>query len=185
MAIVSVSPFLVPEWGYHDWLTYSAFLLDAATEKYAMVFRAPKDGSIATIGFKLGVVTTGDTLRVSLQNVDPATGNPDGTADQSGTVVVASADDNTWKTAILGSARVVTLGELLCLVIDFNSFVAGNLEIQAIQAAAGGSRYGFQNSCYNTHQVGGSWTKSVSTLPCIDIAYNDGSRAHIIGNVPF
>src|SRR5687768_9301872 len=92
----------------------SVLTLDASGEKAGFVFPAPKTGALSKVHFFLGTVTTGETLAASLQNVD-GSGNPDGTADQSGTVAVASSDDNTWKTVTFGTTRSVTRGELLSL----------------------------------------------------------------------
>jgi hypothetical protein len=50
--------------------------------KLAFVCEAPKTGVLRKVCFRTGSVVTGDTLKVSFQDVDPATGDPNGTADQ-------------------------------------------------------------------------------------------------------
>lgn len=109
--------------------TSSVLLIDAATEKAAAVWRVGAAGAIRKLYFRLGTVTTGDTLLVSLQDIDGTTGDPDGTADQSGTVVVADTDDNTWKSVTLGADRTVAVGDWLGGVVEYNSFVAGSMVI--------------------------------------------------------
>jgi hypothetical protein len=182
MVLVTVPEITLPPHGYHDWQSYSPFVIDAAAEKVAFIFRVPKAGSISSVGFRLGTVTTGQALKASLQDVDTTTGNPDGVVDQSGTVAVADSDDNTWKTVTFGSARVVVRNDILACVIEFNAAI-GNLEIQAVQGSGGGGRYGFQQSCYVSHFTA-AWAKQTTPLPCLDIVYNDGSRVHVMGNVP-
>lgn len=74
---------------------YGSYLLDADGEKLAFVLPAPKTGNLAQVGFRTMIVTTGDTLKVSFQGVDEATGDPDGTPDQYRTTVIADGDDGT------------------------------------------------------------------------------------------
>src|SRR3989304_561487 len=61
--------------------TNVSFLIDAAAEKVAFIFKVPKTGTLESVSFVLGPVTTGDTLKISFQDVDVATGNPDGSGD--------------------------------------------------------------------------------------------------------
>src|SRR5438093_3319795 len=122
MSIVTVPEFLTPTPHYFDWFNHVSFLIDASGEKVAFIVRAPKAGTITDIGFRLGVVTTGQTLKVSLQDVDGVTGNPDGVVDQSNTVAVADTDDELWKTVTL-PGRTVVLGEVFAIVIEFNAAI--------------------------------------------------------------
>lgn len=148
--------------------TPTAHLLDASGEKIAFIWRAGAAGDIRKLHFRTGTVTTGDTLRASLQDVDPATGDPDETADQSGTVVVADSDDNAWKTVTLGADRTVTFGQLLAIVIEFNAFVAGNLNI--LREAMGN----YPVIGYIDHKTGGTWTKARGAGICA-VEYADGT----------
>lgn len=151
-------------------------LLDASGEKAAVIFRVPKDGNIRKVHFRLGTVTTGQTLKASLQDVDPATGTPDGTVDQSGTVTVADTDDNTWKTVTFGADRAVTRGAWLACVIEFDSTV-GNLNITKISSAS------LSQDAY-TALYTGTWAKS-SDMPVLAIEYDDGSFGVMTSVQPF
>ena len=77
--------------------------LDASGEKAASIFRVPKTGNIRTLRFRLGTVTTGQTLKAGLYTVDTS-GDPTTTAYGGmavGTVAVADGDDNTEKVVTL------------------------------------------------------------------------------------
>lgn len=168
-------------------VSYAAFLIDAAAEKVAVVFRAPKTGTLARVGFRTGTVTTGDTLKISFQDVSAADGNPDGVADQFRTQVVLDADDNVWfRTGLItsdgtdtGTKRSVTRGDVLAAVIEFNSFVAGNLNIAhsltVVTDVLGGS--------YVTHFTA-AWAKNRTVSAVIAIEYDDGTFAYIPNTFP-
>jgi hypothetical protein len=144
----------------------ASMLLDASGEKAAVIFRAPKTGSLAKVHFRLGTVTTGQTLQASLQDVDTTTGQPDGTADQSGTVAVADTDDNTWKTVTFGSSRSVARGDWIACVIEFDS-TAGSLNIQRNASAP------LLMESYTAHFTS-SWTLSTQQ-GIAAFEYDDGS----------
>lgn len=146
-------------------------VLDAAGEKAAFLFGAPKAGAIAKVTFRLGTVTTGRTLKLSLQDVDPATGDPDGVADQSGTVGVADTDDNVFKTVTLGATRSVGRGEVVACVIEFDDLV-GNLQIACGNQIRVGNAY---SDLFTT-----AWAKQ-SRTPVLVLEYDDGSIASPFG----
>lgn len=153
--------------------------IDATAEKAGMVFQVPKTGTIDAVGFLLGTVTQAPTngLKVSLQ--DPSTtGLPDGTPDQYRVVPVGSISTGAWITTGLitsdgtdgGAKRSVTRGDVLCVVIEFSSFVAGdNLNIQ--------ERTGGLNDGAMPYVVAdtGAWAKSTNTGdPVVALKYDDG-----------
>ena len=160
----------------------NALLLDAAADRVALHFRAPKAGNINKIGFQLGTVTTGETLVAGFQDIDLTTGNPDGTFDQSGTVAVADTDDNVWKEVTTGTSRTVALDEHVAAVIQYNAFVAGSLNIQGY-APLGRSL--FNSSTYLNNNLTGSYAKSTATFPIISIGYDDGTYAFLPGSFPY
>jgi hypothetical protein len=145
--------------------------LDASGEKAAGVFRVAKTGSIQKIHFLLSTVTTGQTLKASLQDVDLATGDPDGTIDQSGTVAVADGDDNTWKTVTLGAVRAVSRGDQLSVVFEFDATI-GNLQIVSGSAIPVMNVY--------TDLYTGTWAKQ-ARCPLFILEYDDASIVPIPG----
>jgi hypothetical protein len=148
-----------------------SLVIDASGEKVAFIFPVPKSGDIRKVSFRLGLVTTGQTLKASLQDVDLTTGDPDGSIDQSGTVAVANNDDNTWKTVTFGADRTVTRGDLLACVLEFDSTV-GNLAIEV------NSLNPYAN-VYVDHFTA-AWVKQARG-PQLVIEYSDGSFAPILG----
>jgi hypothetical protein len=152
----------------------TSLLMDAAGEMIAFIVLAPKAGNIHKIHFNTGTVTTGETLKCSLQNVDMATGDPDGTPDQSGTIVVANADDNVWLNVTLGADRTVAKGEIFAVVFEWNGSAA-NLNLRT-----GGA--GLYSNIYADHYTG-SWAKSATAPTCV-LEYSDGSFGFIPGCQP-
>jgi len=186
MALVSIGgSIFYPSFEAQPSANESPLLMDAAGEKVAYIFSAPETGNLARVRFQTGVVTTGDTLKISFQDVDPATGFPDGTADQYRTLVVADTDDNkALYSGIIssdgtdtGTKRAVTLGEMVAVVFEFNNYVAGNLNLV--------QRFSYYNSyltglCYALLYTT-SWAKQNSAFPRLAVEYDGGTYPMIVG----
>lgn len=142
--------------------------LDATGERIGSIFMIRTAGNIAKIYIRTGTVTTGDTLKVSLQGVTSG-GLPDGTILATatgnkayGTVAVADGDDNVWKEVTLTEVAPVIQGQYVAIVIEWNSYVAGDMYI-AISSSSG-----YYMSLYNVYTVTdvtaspGTWIRSVS-----------------------
>lgn len=141
--------------------------LDAADKRAAFIARPPKLGSIRDVIFRLRDVITPDPILVSLQGVDPATGFPNGVADQSGTVPEAECKMG-WVTATMSADRVVTdLTEPLAVVIELSPYVNGNIVVYVNSSPMVGSAY---CATYD----GAAWTKR-SEGPMVFFRYSDGS----------
>lgn len=140
--------------------------LDASTDKLAFVFQVPKSGNITKIGFRTGTVTVADTLKITLQTVD-SNGDPTGTLyGGSALVTQAAPASNTWYEVTLGTPAAAIQGDVVAVVIEFNSYVAGNLSI-SIHADGPKFPYINQNDAATwTHQAGGIM---------MVIGYDDGS----------
>jgi hypothetical protein len=172
------------------WRSYGLhnLLIDAAGEKVAWVFRVPKTGPLERIGFRFNTVTTAADLKAGFQDVDPATGFPDGTIDQYRVVPSASVVSNTWiDTGIIssdgsdgGTKRSVTIGDLVAAVVEFDSAV-GNLNISGIPSDSSG--LGFANSAYELLYTS-SWAKSQLGVPQLAIKYADGSYPYLPDVLP-
>ena len=170
--------------------SHFGFVLDADGEKTAFIFRVPKTGTLNKVHFRTGTVTTGDDLKVSFQNVDVTDGDPDETVDQFRVITIADGDDDTWNiTGIVssdgtdsGTKRSVTRGEFLSIVIEFDSFVAGALEIDVNLGDAANKPV--SGALYFDHKTGGTWAKHNNSLPCFGLEYDDGSFAYIPGVLP-
>lgn len=150
----------------------TSLLMDASGEKVGFIVRASKAGDIAAFHFPLGVVTTGQTLKGSFQDVNTANGEPDGTIDQSGTVAVGDGDDNVWKTVTMGANRTVAVGDYLGIVIEFDS-TTGNLNILTANQLPNAN-------IYSLLYTGAAWAKQ-GRAPIVVLEYSDGSFSELVG----
>lgn len=168
MTLQPLSQLLIPEMTYAG-TAFTSMLIDASGEKAAACFSVPKTGNITHIGFRTGIVTTSDTLRVTLQTIDATTGDPSGSA-YGGMVkgTQASLSSNTWYEVALGTQASATMGDQIAAVIEYDSYVAGNLNIS--YATSQISKNFPYIDLYTT-----SWTKTAGTLPVISLKYDDGN----------
>ena len=142
--------------------------LAAADRRVAFIARPPKLGSIRDVIFRLHDIITPGPILVSLQGVDPATGLPNGVADQSGTVPKADVCARTWVTATMNADRVVAdLTEPLAVVFELSPYVDGNIEVLINTSQLVGNAY---CATYD----GAAWTKRAEG-PLVFFRYSDGS----------
>lgn len=160
---------------------YNSTLLDASGEKAGAVFQVQRTGSITTVRFRLGTVTTGQTLRVGLYAVD-GSGNPDTATAYggmvAGTVTVADTDDHVEKVITLATAASATRGDVVAVVVEFDATV-GNLNVQIGGSSGGNVAFGYL-AVFNT----GAWVKSGMSFIAA-LGYSDGSYYQIPGLAPF
>lgn len=168
-----------------DFPTYynggSTTTISATAHKFAVLVTALASGTVSKIHFRTATVTTGDTVRGSIQGIDGATGDPDGTIANSGNsaanVTVASSDDNAWKTtAAFTTDYTVTRGAQFFVVLDYPSYVAGNMQIQR-------STQGTPNNFNYVDVYAASWTKT-SSVASITLEQADGSFLPCMGIAP-
>jgi len=153
-------------------------LVDAAAEKAAMRFFCPKGGQLDGLRFYVSV-TTGGILRVSFQDLDAATGLPDGVEDEFVDVSI-STSGYYWAAPMrkAGSPRTVTVGEWLGAVFSFPSYVAENMSLKLMQGQpANIGSVATQALWYS----GAAW--SVKEYSRLALRYTDGSFGYMLGNV--
>lgn len=145
--------------------------------KIAFLLHAPRTGTIDSIEFKLGTVTTPADLLVSLQDIDLSTGSPDGVVDQFGVVPSASVVSQAWLTVGLtldgtptSSKRSVVRGDWFAVVIGFSG-ATGTI---AFKMSLTGVAWDFLE---NIQFFGSIWTRPTPTLPCYVLHYTDGVYA--------
>lgn len=104
-------------------------VIDSIGERLGIVMQVFTAGTIRKVHFRTGTVTTGDTIKASIQGVSVQF--PDGVIAKSGTVAVADGDDSVWKTVDLGAGTglAVTQGQWIAIVLEYDSYVAGNMRI--------------------------------------------------------
>jgi len=186
MALRTASSLWIPRiWGKDS--GYSNYLVvDASGEKAGFVFRVPATGSLKRVAFRTGNVANNQTIRVSFQDVDPATGLPDGVVDQWRNITIADTDDNVAKeTGIIssdgtdgGAKRSVTRGDLLAVVFEHNPFNTGDV-FQLVSIYAAGENFeGLSYLVWNT----GSWAKVTAYGPLLGLVY-DGDVCYHLADV--
>jgi hypothetical protein len=172
MAIQTFNPWLPPyellvarSTTVHDSVT-----IDASGEKFVFVFRAPKTGNLSKATFCISSVITAEDLKVSWQDVDGTTGNPDGTVDQYRVFAKAGITAATLiQTGIIssdgtdgGSKRAVTIGDWVACVIEFNSAIGSvTFSMPGIASTYSGAK----NSAYAANNTTGSFVKSNTGQP--------------------
>jgi hypothetical protein len=129
-------------------------------------------------------VTTGDDIRFSLQDLNTSTGDPDGTADQYRVKSVVTGDAGVHiASGILshngtdgGTKRTVTRGQKLACVLDFNSWVAGNMKL-----AIGVLDSGWTG--YPSVKEGTAWSEA-KVVPNFALEYDTGGIVPVAGCFP-
>jgi hypothetical protein len=154
-------------------IVYTGFVLDAAAERYANIFRIPKTGTVSHLHFRTNAVTTSTTLDIRLETVSAATGDPTGTlyaVNANGAQGTLAA--NTWYRVALTAAAAVTRGDLVALVVANSG--TGNLSVAAVTSPITRTKFP-----YGDHFTA-SWTRNEQPMVCA-VEYNDGSFATIPG----
>jgi hypothetical protein len=72
-----------------------------------------------------------------------------------------------------GGKRSVTRGDLLAIVIEFDSYVSGNMNL--VNAA---QLVDYGNGAYTTLKTGGTWAKTTASLGCLELEYDDSTLAY-------
>jgi hypothetical protein len=149
----------------------------AGQPKIAFYLHAPRSGTLDSIEFKLGVVTTPAALKVSIQDINLATGDPDGVVDQFGVIPATAIVAQAWVTTTLtldgtatGTKRTVTRGDWLAVVIEFNAGL-GSL---FFNMTLSGSAWDYLE---HVKFFTSAWIWPSPTLPCYVLKYTDGVYA--------
>jgi hypothetical protein len=192
---------IIPSWKWfsYDNLTKFAFgdigPLRTATEKISIsgkVFTKDRTSkNIQKIGFKWGstmTVTAGGTptaVRISLQNISGVGLAPDGTQDQYYDMV--NGTDNmtadAWvETGNLSATRTVNPGEIVCVVLEFQTFNAGDVINIAGRTDSGwGVKYAQELVGLYT----GTWSFALARTPNIVLCFDDGTYGTLITSTIF
>ncbi len=162
--------------GHNSYST--SYSLTAGQPKIAYFLQAPRSGTIDSLEFKLGAVTTPAALKVSLQDISLATGNPDGVVDQYGVIPSASVVSQAWVTTTLtldgtstGPKRTVTQGEWVAVVFEWYAAAGSVVFSTHLNTVAWDSLELVQ--FFN----GAVWSWPSPFLPCYVLKYTDGVYA--------
>ena len=150
----------------------TAYLIDATGEKAVCVCHAPKIGNIDRFDFNVAAVTNSpdNGLRASLQGVDLATGQNNGTilgATNNAFALYAHTVTTGWKSSNFGEVAAVTRGQLLACVLDLPTFVASDsLSLSSLNLNT--------NACGVPYGISVTGTKLATQLPLLALHYTDG-----------
>ena len=144
----------------------NALALDATGERCGHVQFIKQAGNIAKVIFYNASVLTGDTIKASIQTVG-ADGLPTGTVWPTaggnkayGTVAIATGDTG-WHTVTFTEVASVVAGDIIAIVMEWNSYVAGNMRFytnNGVSALAGGY-LSFPYCVSDIAAVTGTWIK--------------------------
>jgi len=194
---LAASPLSGAPWYYGSWIgttgTVPVFnnsiTITTATGKAAHIFQIPKTGTLEHVEFMTGTVSAGSTtsFKLSWQDLDTATGAPDGTADQYTSVLGGTMTSNTWiqpgkmtnDGTSTGTQRSVTRGDFLACVIEFDIFNTGNSFALATPGEVAGDHWSAGGFPFLKRFVSPSWTDFTSTVPNAILKYSDGSYENI------
>jgi hypothetical protein len=184
MALTEIKGGLFLPWLYmYPTLAAGAIDLTAAGHKMAWVFRCPKTGTLEGFGWYSSlntVLNAASVIRHSFQNVNAANGEPDGVQDEYkdllGSAIAAStwidADPMTDTGLVGGNKRVVTKGDLLAAVVEFQSFTAADV-LGFVIGNAG--QYSLANAFpYPLADLGAGYVKDDGEA-AFALQYDDGS----------
>lgn len=167
----------VPHIPSDDQATFLSFKTDAASEKFAFIFVVPLTGSLATVHFRTGTVTTGGDVDVRIETVSTTTGDPTGTlvdANATKVVTLAGGDDDKWLTATFATAPTLTRGDTVALVFARST---GDYDFVALDMQ-------YERSFPYSDHFTGTWSKKRES-PVFGFEYTDSTRPPIPGVYPY
>jgi hypothetical protein len=175
--MIGIPDFLVSAVSGFAW---AAPVLDAAGEIAAAVFRFPNDATVRRVGIRTANITTGATIDMRLESIDPDTGNPSGNlycTNSSGTLTIASTNDSVWvmSQAFVADCNVVrgTLGAVVILHRGvFNGQIATTLNED------------LQNFPFTVSSNSASGYVRLERSPTFALEYSDFSYEPIAGIAP-
>ena len=158
----------------------SSSAMNAVGDRIAFVLRVPKAGTLNGFGFRAASISAPPGgIRLSFQDIDPATGFPDGVVDQFQDVT--SLSSNTWiEVAAMthdgtagGTKRTVAAGDWLGCVIDFVAFVSGSFSITHTLGVPAGSQELLE--VYLGDATSGTYGRNTVGGGAFALAYADGT----------
>jgi hypothetical protein len=161
----------------------SSDTMDATGERLGVVIPIFKAGNIRNVYFRTATVTEEDVLKISLQGVN-SSGVPNGTILGAGnagytTATFTDANDNTWLGPYqLGVDVAVTQGQFISIVLEWNSYADGNLNIAKVQPPVANTLLYNMYGVTDITASPGTWAKlTTGYIYCVALEYDDGTYA--------
>lgn len=186
MAIVNFpTPIVYPDMpaGVSNVWVLSQLRIQTGVPKAMAVFVIPRTGTLDQVEFRLDTIGVNQAIKISFQDVSATDGNPDGVIDQFRVVPSASLAVG-WITPGLltsdgtntGTKRSVTIGDLLAVVLEFDSTL-GDVRFNTVQLNSSSNLWP-GGSAYTGTNNGSAWTKSPNIFPAA-LKYDDGTYAYL------
>jgi len=102
----------------------ASYTLSADGQKAAVLFRVPRNLTVSGVLWAASPVTTGDTVRISIQGVSSL--RPDGNIVASGTTSVIASG---WQKTLFSSQVTLAAGIEYFMVWDYPSYSGGNMAV--------------------------------------------------------
>jgi hypothetical protein len=146
------------------------FSVDGSADRVGMIFQAETADQITAVGFRHASLTgTPPTYKVSIQGVAAANRFPDGTIKGGGTPASATFTptagggygSGTWHWISLDNAYTPSRGELLAIVIEYNSGTINGSNFSAFSYGAGATSG--RHMPYAVTDSGAGWASSAGS----------------------
>jgi hypothetical protein len=177
MSLVDVGPILYPNpnrlLAISSFSTNVAYQINASGSRIAWVTRLKRSGTITHVGLRINACATPVVSRLGLYAVD---GNqyPTSTGYGGSSYGTFTPAANTYSEVALGTSATATMGDVVGIVVEFDS-TAGDFFL----SPAGGATYGTAGAFFAKHN-GTSWSRgSFSAYPCLHVRYSDGFIADV------
>lgn len=147
------------------------YTLDAADELCGVVFQIPRTGTLTKLCVRSRLVTKSDAVKISIQTVDPTTGYPTGTLYQAnayGVIDSVAAQTNYWVALNSGNGISVTKTDIVAVVFEFDSYVAGNLQFST---GISNMPTGYGQFPYSFGYAASTWTLGTSPNMNVGLQY--------------
>ncbi len=154
------------------------FIINAADEKFAMIFRVGFTGKIQKVFFLVDAVAVAGDVTVSLQTVSLVDGNPTGTLLHASATALVTVTATGLQEADFGGGNGadVTRGDLICVVIDDDTASTPDIAIATLT-----KNMNSRKVTYLDHFFSAAWTKAANRSIILLLEMDDGTYAHTQG----
>lgn len=186
-AIQAIPRTVYPSFATLGWAGMSTgnYTINDTTDKAAFVIEVPTTGTLTSVQFSTGTITTGENANtVRLETID-ASGNPSGTLIDdptnlaSGTIDIANGDDNVALACPIngGTGVSVTAGNMIAVV-----FAAGGAGLNGgvFRYAGTNSTGGYSIPSAQDYNIGSAaaWTKAKQSRPFLALNIGGWTAPH-------
>jgi hypothetical protein len=160
-------------WQIQTTTAYTGFILNQSTDQLEWILQAPASGTLTRLGFRPSAFTgTATTWKISIQGVNGATGNPDGTikgggSPASATFTNAALSAGAYKEVTLDNAYAVTGGEFFAIVLAYSSGTTPSVGVNDLTVSYTSGQSTNARFPYAITNDNGTRAKAGNQTPCI------------------